>query len=689
MMKAKILFFLFMNLTLVRIGYSQPNSANSNSIFSFPKNEVCLRESSVTKINTRTKLKGIVGGVLNDMVLETTFTNKYEYNSQKQLVRILSNVQNLPDAAKKGVKGIISEKLFEILGSENNAGNEKESDKMKGAIDSSNIKIQNLVVEIQYNSKGQIASVNMPTSFGMQVEDVKMMLTSNINITYDDEGKIVSMIELSKGNMKDNNRNDSFSLETITRVEYISNLSFKSTSETKSGGKILKTSEANFVFDKTGNVVKTNYIEKNPDGKIQRNNETNYEEYYSDLNSPVDFANFQFITALRSGSGTYGYISTNCLKKSTFNDSISNKVTSVTIENVVSEKCCIKNYTLNSNSGVESETREVNSIEYKPGTSGCKCESMTIADLNRIVEGSFTKLDATTGKIKTNFHVDKGDYVYVGAKGTITIGKYKTPDNKLHVVKALPRGPISYKANFPESNMPPQFKKIYSTYRLAQLMCIIGDKIYPFESFFMNDDCDWTPNKTGLALIFSGENLNYFIADNSGNLEFQLNEVNYQDNSGSFDIEIYILKPDEHKNRNCFNRCPKIQPEKETGFKDKYSNIWDPGFWYDEHLEKCYHCSFKDFRGKTNSPAYSDKNVLGCQCVYNNISPHELVNVSSTRNGHTNCLGSFDYGNSQAAIRLHKEGFRMHFILDIAPHSLLTPDNSNSFYMPTPATNLY
>ncbi|MCK6541279.1 hypothetical protein L6Q79_01200 [bacterium] len=139
----------------------------------------------------------------------------------------------------------------------------------------------------------------------------------------------------------------------------------------------------------------------------------------------------------------------------------------------------------------------------------------------------------------------------------------------------------------------------------------------------------------------------YFFSDTSGNISFEINDVDYSNNSGDFTVNVYHLKKSGDLGRNSYNKCPMKEPE---NGKDCEGNTWvKEGIkgWF-------YHGLFN------NSYRGTGKNS-GCQCVYTN---GDLV-VSHPDQG------TFDYGFWEYQGDIDDVQARhLHLIWDVLPHDL-------------------
>ncbi len=275
------------------------------------------------------------------------------------------------------------------------------------------------------------------------------------------------------------------------------------------------------------------------------------------------------------------------------------------------------------------------------------------------------------GPLKTYINVNKDDYVFISSKSKIVVDHSPVTGNMY--TSAIGRSPIF---------LGHEYLRKYDNYLFGQVIIKVGNQTIPFENIDLKGlDCDSLPDDTIIdGWYFTGEFGNYFIAPESGILEFEINDADPTNNSGAFEIEVYKLSKDQHEARNCFNRCPKSKPEKDilTGqfdFIDHVGNEWDErgplgGLLSDDKAECCYHDCNEDFRGESET-------VLGCQCVYDDNG--NLINEEDLLN-----QGSFDYG-----YWLKEGDLKLHFIYDVFPHLMYLDKYSDFTYHPTPDSNIY
>ncbi|WP_339905951.1 hypothetical protein [uncultured Cyclobacterium sp.] len=240
------------------------------------------------------------------------------------------------------------------------------------------------------------------------------------------------------------------------------------------------------------------------------------------------------------------------------------------------------------------------------------------------------------GKLKTGVVVNKGDYVFLGTKSTITIDRL-----------ALPVG-----ADGTELWSPDKYKK-YQNYELGQLIAWNGEEDYGFNSIRLGEnECKQIiGDAIGTAYLFYGENGTFFKAKYSGEILLELNDNDPSNNEREFSVEIYVLKSEDHFGRNKYNCCPNQEPSGQ----DPCSHNWESD---NEDSAECYHGGLDTYRG-------SGSRVNRSQCTYKD-------GVIFNEGG---IMGTFDYGEPRT---------RLHMILDVFPHIVL-----GDAYQSTPVKNIY
>ena len=211
------------------------------------------------------------------------------------------------------------------------------------------------------------------------------------------------------------------------------------------------------------------------------------------------------------------------------------------------------------------------------------------------------------------------------------------------------------------------------THKLAEvgpalsISIIHGDSTYLSEDFTLkNEDCNFPLDENYMQFYFLKEAGNYFVAKKNGHV-FITRELPYVISNAK--IDYYHLSYDQHRNRNCFNRCHKSEPQN--------SKLWFDGeekgkLIPDYFIEECYHPNGEDYRYKGK-----DSLLKGSQCVYSK-SNSELMNSELTLS-----LGTFDYGYKK-----DPENNFLHFILDVFPHIIHRKEDRNFNYLKTPDPNI-
>ncbi len=283
-----------------------------------------------------------------------------------------------------------------------------------------------------------------------------------------------------------------------------------------------------------------------------------------------------------------------------------------------------------------------------------------------------------TGKWPVPLTVYQGDYVFVGAKGTLVCSPPMLPlplSGGLEMIQSHPDGISGYTSNTVDPD-----------YHYGQLMIHSGITTFGCDGFDLKGKNPGVPGELPYLnqVAFFNEWGNYFAAPANGQLSLELNDKTPQGNSLSYAVEVYVIPRSFHINRNCYNRCPRRQPTSTAGddddvYEDIQHNLWnDKGDFsnaltdnrfidFDEIVENWYHGpNNREFRGAKDA-------VRGCQCVYKD-SDGTLVNDASDIH-----IGTFDFGYSNF---VPKSSVRMHHILDVFPHIVLN-GLPTSTYAPT------
>lgn len=309
-----------------------------------------------------------------------------------------------------------------------------------------------------------------------------------------------------------------------------------------------------------------------------------------------------------------------------------------------------------------------------PSNGSIECE-LTMTDFPKLVPTVIIVPVSKNGKISTGISVTKDDFVCVLIKGE---GTFKEPDGKI----------FSYSA---EGNEIHPGSKKYSAFSLRQLLIHQGGKIYGSGKLGLKDkSCDYLPDEfLASEYLFHKTAGDYFIAENTGLLEFEINRLSADQATGNFTIEIYTLSKKQHKYRNCFNKCPKNMPIKSLSgtLIDSKNLNWNDGegkspiippnpisifrSTVDDLLERCYHPDGEEIRGQSIE-------IMGCQCVYrktNKLLINSPLDLS---------LGTFDYGYFK-----DKDNARLHMIFDVFPHVIYLKQDSSFRYSGTLIGNIY
>lgn len=339
----KIIFlFLISTLCYIIPCVSQTNTGgnNVNDIFAFPSKNTCNcnpeRDSSLLTLKVELQ-KNVANAPLGDMIgnLEMTasIVSKMLY-SQNLATKIVTNTSRLKQDTKKGILGMLS----------------KFDSSIKQIIENSlenNISVKNEVItEIIYNNKGQVIKIKAPADISIieNIEERAIAGNLNIDIYYDEFGRIIKTLKKMNEVISENNVPRIISTLTSATVEYLSNSLFRCTSViTDSTTSKQEKSIAEFVFDKRLNLKKEIFSKRNASGKLVKHTESVF-NYYEDYGSPLAYnLNYYFAMALLSdGSGGGLSMSTNFIKKIIKRDLIkNNSTTSVFNVLLVDAKCCM------------------------------------------------------------------------------------------------------------------------------------------------------------------------------------------------------------------------------------------------------------------------------------------------------------------------------------------------------------
>ena len=254
------------------------------------------------------------------------------------------------------------------------------------------------------------------------------------------------------------------------------------------------------------------------------------------------------------------------------------------------------------------------------------------------------------GQATSSLSIEAGDYVFIGAKGSVVLGRSLSPNAIPALITSDPYGYSGYSARCKDSQ-----------YRYGQLLAEQGATIYPCESYNLAGCLLSSSQAAAIKATTLNEWGSYFIAQKSGPIQFQINDADLADNELLYEADVYVMPRELHVNRNCFNKCPLLEPH---AAPDSHQANWsDYGYSiYDGAFELCYHGDNTDYLAMTPDA------VKGCQCVYAN---GRLVN-------NTNEMGTFDLGYATSARfprpsgMVAQPGLRLHFILDIFPQEAFT-----------------
>ncbi|WP_028522993.1 hypothetical protein [Runella limosa] len=243
------------------------------------------------------------------------------------------------------------------------------------------------------------------------------------------------------------------------------------------------------------------------------------------------------------------------------------------------------------------------------------------------------------GRFTTNLNINEGDYLYIEALGEVRVGYF--------FVSYVPAD--GFQEN-PDPHALDKFDKPnFRDFPHGTLMCWIDNWVHPCTKVFAQHTT-WYQRMSMKEDWFLGADLSdlkgwIFLAPKSGVLEFEINDLQPENNSGFFSVSVIKMTKSQHLNRNYYNRCPKVAPQSKGMFGDYIDNkgsVWDKDF---DVVSKMYHGGQLTFRSER-----------GFQCTYDHVTKI-LTNPPTT-------MGTFDYGYGL------KQGMKRHFILDVFPHEL-------------------
>ena len=284
----------------------------------------------------------------------------------------------------------------------------------------------------------------------------------------------------------------------------------------------------------------------------------------------------------------------------------------------------------------------------------------------------------TEGAKPSGVRVRAGDFVFFGTKNIVKVdNRYFTfcsasgTDKYIDVTK--PFGDSSF-----EDFVYPASAKKYPDYRFGQLILKLNNTRIGADTYGLNPkssllNCGGTDALIKFTMIKEYGGYGYFIAEQDGVLEFEINDSNTLDNNGSFDINIVKISRKQHEERNYCNTCPSEMPGFSIGdfkllvagnkYSDNKNNTWEFGLGENIKIigsSTCFHGGNLMFRGVSPS-------VLNSQCGYDKQG--KLVNNNNT-------MGTYDYGEPASP---------EHIIMDVFTHEAFS--EKKAIYKPT--CNIY
>jgi hypothetical protein len=279
---------------------------------------------------------------------------------------------------------------------------------------------------------------------------------------------------------------------------------------------------------------------------------------------------------------------------------------------------------------------------------------------------SYTIPASQEGAFSTGIRVNNGDYVFFNARGK---GMVYGPNNDWVYANGTDEyfDPIRLKS----ITYPDDLKK-FKNFRFGQMLLKVNGNIQGgADSYKLKaTEClaveKWINNVT----FPIGNYGNYFIANSTGIIELEINDMDPSDNkSGRYEVEVWVMTPQAHQNRNDCNRCSRTEPVQSSTLGPYLDKLTPPNEWEKSLLEEwfsadCFHGGHTAFRGLSES-------VKGCQCVYDKTSK-ALINTPGI------VLGTYDYGPPKS---------KEHVILDVFTHEAFLARNPSFRYKAT--TNVY
>lgn len=257
------------------------------------------------------------------------------------------------------------------------------------------------------------------------------------------------------------------------------------------------------------------------------------------------------------------------------------------------------------------------------------------------------------GTFSTGIRVNYNDYVFFNVRGKGIVdasrGTWASAKGIENAYDPITDNSYNYTNDFKKN----------TNYRFGQMMMKVNGSTQGGADDYILKATKCEVVKTYINnIIFPYGNFgNYFIANSTGIIELEINDKDPKDNiAGRYEVEVWVMTPQTHQNRNDCNRCPKVEP---AG-----SNEWSKSITEALFSTECFHAGHTAYRGESEA-------LKGCQCVYDKTSK-ALINSPGS------ILGTYDYG---------KPGTREHVILDVFTHEAYLFNNRNFSYKAT--TNVY
>ena len=229
---------------------------------------------------------------LKDMDMHLKFQARFEYNSNKQVSKIITQFDQLGNAAKRGTKSMVADAIDEDA--------KKDIDEAFSAL----VVNDKYVSEYRYNDKGQVVEVINPfgdviARMGDKAYDIK----KTIHLSYDDIERINKLTSNDTTIIMENGNGVPHYSQTTTTVSYLPGPVINCTTVLSCNCPDNNDKQIReYFFDSKLNLQKEISKKNNKQGQILTVSETTY-EYYSQQNNPTFFEmDINFINLLLQGN---------------------------------------------------------------------------------------------------------------------------------------------------------------------------------------------------------------------------------------------------------------------------------------------------------------------------------------------------------------------------------------------------